>query len=388
MGVFRLDAPGRAAIDVPYLSGHAAAITDFDFNPFNDHILATGSEDTLIKLWQIPEGGLTEKINESLVDLVGHQRKVTLMRFHPTAGTVLASASADNTVKLWDAEKAMEILSINDVHDQLIQELVWDTNGNQLATTCKDKCIRIFDGRTGAVSSTISPAHDGAKSMKLAFLGQTGKLFSVGFTKTSMRQIKIWDPRNTSSEIFRLELDSAAGVIMPFFDQDTNLIYLAGKGDGNVRVFEVTPEGDSLNTITDFRSNVSAKGMAMVPKRALNILGNETARLLKLTATSVEPLSFIVPRKAEGFQDDIFPDTFSGEASHTTEEWLTGSDQPPKTKSLNPNAAAITPTSKASATPRTFSVKSLPVIMAELDAALARIKVLEERLQEAGLSTD
>ena len=33
----------------------------------------------------------------------------------------------------------------------------------------------------------------------------------------------------------------------------------------------------------------------------------ETARLLKLTANSVEPLSFHVPRKSEAFQEDIFP---------------------------------------------------------------------------------
>ena len=47
--------------------------------------------------------------------------------------------------------------------------------------------------------------------------------------------------------------------------------------------------------------------MARVPKRGLNIMGCETARLLKLTANSVEPLSFHVPRKSEAFQEDIFP---------------------------------------------------------------------------------
>lgn len=393
MGVFRLDAPGRVPIDVPTLSGHAQSVTDFDFNPFSEHILATGSEDMLIKLWQIPEGGLTSNVTESLADLHGHSRKVTLLRFHPTAGTVLASAAADNTVKIWDAERATEMVSINDAHEQLIQDLVWDVQGNQFATSSKDKNVRIFDARSGAVTSLISPAHEGAKSIKLAFLGHSHKLFSAGFSKTSQRQLKIWDERNTSKEVFRLDLDTAAGVIMPFFDLDTHLIYLAGKGDGNVRVFEVSAEGDSVSAITEFRSNVSAKGMAMVPKRGLNVLSNETARLLKLTTSSVEPLSFIVPRKAEGFQEDIFPDTFSGEASQSAEEWLAGSDEPLRTKSLNPAAspsAASSPTKAGSSahTSRAFSVKTVPVLLAELEAAQARIKVLEGRLQEAGLSIE
>jgi coronin-1B/1C/6 len=40
-----------------------------------------------------------------------------------------------------------------------------------------------------------------------------------------------------------------------------------------------------------------------VPKRGLDVMKCETARLLKLTTTAVEPLSFIVPRKGDFFQE-------------------------------------------------------------------------------------
>lgn len=49
--------------------------------------------------------------------------------------------------------------------------------------------------------------------------------------------------------------------------------------------------------INEFRSTTAAKGMAMIPKRGLNVMKCETARLLKLTSNSIEPLSFVVPRK-------------------------------------------------------------------------------------------
>lgn len=49
--------------------------------------------------------------------------------------------------------------------------------------------------------------------------------------------------------------------------------------------------------ISEFRSTTAAKGMCMIPKRGLNVMKCETARLLKLTSNSVEPLSFVVPRK-------------------------------------------------------------------------------------------
>ena len=107
----------------------------------------------------------------------------------------------------------------------------------------------------------------------------------------------------------------------------------------------------------------------------------ETARALKLTSNSVEPLSFRVPRKSDAFQDDIFPDTFSGEPSHTADEWWGGSDKEPETMSLNPinrpqggGSSSFTP------------MKTPAQLTKELDEAQARIEFLEKKLQDAGIS--
>ena len=32
------------------------------------------------------------------------------------------------------------------------------------------------------------------------------------------------------------------GVLCPVFDPDTNMVYVTGRGDGNVRYYEVIPE--------------------------------------------------------------------------------------------------------------------------------------------------
>ena len=69
-------------------------------------MVASASDDSTIKLWQIPDGGLTANLTEPLVDMRGHGRKVTLLRYNPTAANVLASCSGDMTVKIWDVEKA------------------------------------------------------------------------------------------------------------------------------------------------------------------------------------------------------------------------------------------------------------------------------------------
>lgn len=378
------DKPGKLEPSQPIVTGHSAAVLDFEFNPFHDQIIASASEDQTIKVWGIPEGGLKENLNDPLVDLHGHARKVTLLRFNPTANNVLASVSSDLSSKLWDIEKGVEISSNNDSHDQLIQDIVWDVRGNTYATSSKDKHVRIFDGRTNTMATKIETVHEGAKSIKLTYLGHLEKMVTVGFTRQSQRQFKIWDPRNTAKAVKKIDIDQAAGVIMPFYDADTQILYLAGKGDGNIRYYEFVNEEPYAFPLSDFRSSVSAKGMAFVPKRGLDIMGCETARLLKLTSNTVEPLSFRVPRKSEAFQDDIFPDTASGEPAHTADEWLAGSDKVPVTMSLNPaNRKAGGEVKKAF-----VAAKSAAVLQAELDEAHARIAELEARLRAAGLSTD
>uniref|UniRef100_A0A7S4D4C1 Coronin n=2 Tax=Heterosigma akashiwo TaxID=2829 RepID=A0A7S4D4C1_HETAK len=130
--------------------------------------------------------------------------------------------------------------------------------------------------------------------------------------------------------------------------------------------------------------------MCAVPKRGLDVMRCETARLLKLTSSSVEPLSFIVPRKSDAFQEDLFPPTFAGRAAHTADEWLAGSTLPPVTMSLDPaqNGTAEERKSAAAAAAPAFAPKKPPAqLQTELDEALARIQVLEQRLREAGLDT-
>lgn len=377
--------PGRFEPDNPVVAGHSAAVLDFDFNPFNDHIVASASEDQTIKIWGIPEGGLTKNMTEPLVDLHGHQRKVTLIRFHPTASNILASTAGDQTVKLWDIEKGKEINSCDNVHEQLIQELIWDYQGTQYITTSKDKHIRFMDARSAQLANKIETAHEGAKSTKLAYLGNFGKIVSVGFTRQSQRQFKIWDHRNLSTALKQVDIDQAAGVIMPFFDPDSGLLYLAGKGDGNVRFYEVINENPYCFPISECRTQVSAKGMAWVPKKGLNVMGCESARLLKLTTNSIEPLCFFVPRKSDAFQEDLYPDTYSSDPAHTGDEWLAGSDKAPLTMSLNP-AVARKSSSKNLAPVVRVAAKTTSQLQAELDVANAKIKELEERLAAAGLS--
>lgn len=391
----RLDRPGRFESGTSQIvEGHTGSVLDVDFNPFDDNMFASASEDTTIKIWGIPddweptdEKGLAKKgnnLSESLVDLVGHRKKVQLLRFHPTASNVLASTSADYTVKTWDIERGEEISSFGDFGDNLIQDVIWDKRGEIYATSCKDKNVRFTDPRSGALSAMIDKAHDGLKSVKLSFLGEgTGKFMTTGTSRS--REIKIWDLKNLSEPILTETIDTASGALLPLFDHDSNILYLCGKGDGIIRPYEFEDKAPYLHKLNDgFRSTTPAKGLCLVPKRGLNIMECETARILKVTNNAgIHPLSWTVPRKSDAFQDDIFPDCPSAVPAHTADEWRGGSSKVPNTMSLNPALA-----SKNGAGPKKSKLKTVASVSSELKDAQDRIKYLEALLKRNGISYD
>jgi coronin-1B/1C/6 len=324
----------------PLVTGHSGEVLDIDFSPHNGSIIASVSEDCYGKVWSIPAGGLTENMNTPVQTLSGHKRKVGTLNWNPLANNVLATTSSDFTVKVWDVETGK---AVNDVtgHADIIQSSGWDYWGKMYATASKDKKLRIVDPRTNTIVSEVE-AHYGVKGMRLCYLGDKDKLFSQGFSKLSERQYSLWDPRNLATPLKSENIDTTAGIMMPFYDNDTSVLFLAGKGDGNIRYYEIVDEAPYIHYLSEFKSATPQRGMAMVPKLAMDLSTCEIARLLKLTASAIEPINFCVPRKSDIFQDDLYPPTFSGEASLTAKEWFGGKNAEPKLISLAPGFVAPT----------------------------------------------
>ena len=74
------------------LEGHTSLVSSVAFNP-NGTILASGSYDSTIKLWNV-------KSKKEIATLQGHT-SVYSVAFNPS-GTILASGSG--TIKLWNVE--------------------------------------------------------------------------------------------------------------------------------------------------------------------------------------------------------------------------------------------------------------------------------------------
>ena len=67
---------GRFDVNQPKVCGHKALVMDLAWNPFNDNHIASCSEDGTVKIWDIPDQGISENMEDSLKTLKGHSKKV------------------------------------------------------------------------------------------------------------------------------------------------------------------------------------------------------------------------------------------------------------------------------------------------------------------------
>lgn len=68
------------------------------------------------------------------------------------------------------------------------------------------------------------------------------------------------------------------------------------QGDSTIYCFEVTNEAPHLCALSHHRSSSLHQGLSFLPKNQCAVDKVEFAKALRLTNTTIEPLSFTVPR--------------------------------------------------------------------------------------------
>ncbi|XP_037796752.1 coronin-6-like [Penaeus monodon] len=324
---------GRIPPDHPLVGGHKGPVLDIAWDPFNDNVIASGSEDCVVKVWQIPDHGLVTTMTEPVVDLVHHQRRVGLVLWHPTANNILLSAGSDNVIVIWNVGCGEALITIDSVHPDLIYSCSFNWDGSLLLTTCKDKKIRIINPRDGEVFEEAT-SHEGSKATRAIFL-RNGLVFTTGFSKRSERQYSLRAPGHLDDPITMVELDSSNGVMFPMYDPDSNLVFLCGKGDSVIRYFEITPEVPFVHYINTFQLPDPQRGIGMMPKRGVDVTTCEITRFYRLNNNGFcQIITMTVPRKSELFQEDLYPDTPGDIPAVSAEEWWEGVSKEPILMSL------------------------------------------------------
>uniref|UniRef100_A0A8B9TY61 Coronin n=1 Tax=Anas platyrhynchos TaxID=8839 RepID=A0A8B9TY61_ANAPL len=338
LGIVPLEGKDGGKRTVSQLCCHSDVVTDFDFSPFDQLLLATGSADETVKVWRLPESGQDLPSSAGLT-LGPGGGPVDVLQFHPTADGVLASG-AGKRVTVWDVGQQQPLAALEPHGDQL-QSLAWKRDGRILGTSCKPHVKPHgagggnADGRVSCALQSV-PGHENNKDSRLLWMGASDCLISVGFSQMREREVKLWDTRKFSGATFTLTLDTSPGAMIPLFDADTGLLVLGGKvrshgtgGSGVLPAPPLTPQ-----PLPSPPPHGCPRGLAAVPRLALDVMACEVLRVLQLTDTFLVPVSYIVPRKE--FHEDLFPDCAGVLPATDAQAWWAGDSQQVGKVSLHP----------------------------------------------------
>jgi uncharacterized protein with WD repeat len=178
------------------LTEHTADVYDVTFSPKGD-LLASGSKDKTVKLWDARTGKVVRTLE-------GHTDIVRSVAFAPDQKT-LASASVDLTVRLWDVETG-KLKQTLEGHTKRVKSIAYSPDGSILASASSDQTIRLWDARTGKVVRTLE-GHTG--DLECVAFSPDGKLLASSSHDTTVR---LWDVETgkvrRTLEGHRAEVDS------------------------------------------------------------------------------------------------------------------------------------------------------------------------------------
>ena len=217
--VWLLDANMGALNETPLIE-HTEDISSLDFNR-DGSILASGSYDDTIRLWNVDTGELRRILE-------GHTDNVQHVAFSPT-GLILASASDDGTIRLWDINTG-DVIKILEGHADRIRHVAFSPTGLILASTGGDGTIRLWDINTGEPLKTITPA-SGAFFTAYSSDGKT-------LASTDRKAIHLWNAH--SGELLRTLTGHIGYIYSIAFSPDGQTL-MSGGSDGTILLWEITP---------------------------------------------------------------------------------------------------------------------------------------------------
>ena len=126
-------------------AGHEKDINSIAISP-NDGLVASGSQDRSIKLWDAATGDLKQTCK-------GHKRGVWCVKFSPV-DKVVASASADSTVKLWSISDGACLKSLQG-HEGSVLKVAFVCAGMQLLSSGSDGLVKLWTIKTSDCVDTF-----------------------------------------------------------------------------------------------------------------------------------------------------------------------------------------------------------------------------------------
>jgi WD40 repeat protein/GTPase SAR1 family protein len=240
------------------LQGHSNRVTSISFSP-DGHILASGSDDQTVRLWNV-------QTYQCLHTLRGHLARIWSVAFS-TDGQTLVTGAHDQTIKLWNVGNGQCLKTLQG-HTDWVWAVAVSPDGSTLASSSSDQTVKLWDFSTGRCIRTFH--REGNCVYSLAF-SRDGQTLATG---GSDQAVKLWDL--STGRCIRT-FQGHSGWIWSIAFNLNNQIIASGSDDETIKLWSVLT-GECKRTLRSSRPYegmkiISVKGITEASITTLKALG-------------------------------------------------------------------------------------------------------------------
>ena len=227
-------ATGNATI----LEGHTDWVSSVAFS--RQGVLASGSLDRTIKLWNVQTGTRTATFE-------ARRGNVLSIAFSPD-GTILASGLGDGTILLWDI--ATENTTPLEEHTDDVRSVAFSPDGTILASGSDDNTIKLWNVQTRTNTATFEKHTDDVNTVSLSEDEDGTLLLASG---SGDGTILLWDVMTENATT--LEGHTQAISSIAFSPDEGETLLASGSGDGTILLWD-TARREQITALEEHSGDV------------------------------------------------------------------------------------------------------------------------------------
>uniref|UniRef100_A0A914DZC2 Probable histone-binding protein lin-53 n=1 Tax=Acrobeloides nanus TaxID=290746 RepID=A0A914DZC2_9BILA len=154
-------------------TGHNAVVEDVAWHVLHDSVFGSVGDDHKLMIWDTRNNSTSKPAHT----VEAHAAEVNCLSFNPYSEFILATGSADKTVALWDLRNLKLKLHSFESHKDEIFQVQWSPhNETILASSGTDRRLHIWDLSKIGEEQTAEDAEDGPPELLFIHGGHTAKI--------------------------------------------------------------------------------------------------------------------------------------------------------------------------------------------------------------------
>eukprot|EP00004_Rigifila_ramosa_P001621 TRINITY_DN11594_c0_g1_i1.p1 TRINITY_DN11594_c0_g1~~TRINITY_DN11594_c0_g1_i1.p1 ORF type:complete len:420 (+),score=100.39 TRINITY_DN11594_c0_g1_i1:1-1260(+) len=154
-------------------TGHQAVVEDVAWHLHHDHLFGSVGDDRKLMIWDTRHNSR----DRAAFSVEAHTAEVNCLSFNPFGEFLVATGSADKTVALWDLRNLKRKLSSFDSHTDEVFQVQWSPfNETILASSSSDRRVNIIDLSKIGDEQTPEDKEDGPPELLFVHGGHTAKV--------------------------------------------------------------------------------------------------------------------------------------------------------------------------------------------------------------------